>query len=77
MRVTAIRPMDVSVPQRSNTIQPVISPMTIMPDPQVNIEENVQIELDEPDTKIRQRVEWIPAPKSHTTDRAPWKYSDT
>ena len=34
-----------------------------MPDPQANIEENVQIELDEPDTKIGQRVEWIPALK--------------
>jgi len=63
VRVTAIRPMDVSVPQRSNTIQPVISPMTIMPDPQIDIEENVQIELDEPDTKIGQRVEWLPARK--------------
>ena len=63
VRVTAIRPMDVSVPQRSNTIQPVISPMTIMPDPQANIEENVQIEFDEPDTKIGQRVEWMPARK--------------
>ena len=63
MRVTAIKPIDVSVPQRSNTIQPVISPMTITPDPQANIEENVQIELDEPDTKIGQRVESIPALK--------------
>lgn len=63
VRVTAIRPMDVSVPQRSNTIQPVISPMTIMPDPQANIEENVQIELDEPDNKIGQRIEWMPARK--------------
>ena len=63
VRVTAIRPMDVSVPQRSNSIQPVISPVTIMPDPQANIEENVQIELDEPDTKIGQRVEWMPARK--------------
>ena len=63
VRVTTIRPTDVSVPQRSNSIQPVISSMTIMPDPQADIEENVRIELDEPDTKIGQRVEWMPARK--------------
>ena len=63
MRVTVIRPMDVSVPQRSNSIQPAISPMAITPDPQTDIEENVQIELDAPDKKIGQRVEWMPARK--------------
>jgi len=63
VRVTTIRPMDVFVPQHSNSIQPVISPMAFMPDPQTDIEEYVQIELDEPDKKIGQRVEWIPARK--------------
>jgi len=63
VRVTAIRPMDVSVPQRSNTIQSVIPPMPIMPDPQTDISDNTQIELDEPNTKIGQRFEWMPARK--------------
>ena len=63
VRVTAIRPMDVSVPQRSNSIQPVIPPTAITPDPQTDISENTQIELDEPDKKIGQRVEWMPARK--------------